>query len=415
MTPESEHAEKAVLSSILQEPAQAIPLCVEKIQPGYFFSPARALIYGEVVAMWSASEQIDNVTLTQRLINRDLLKDVGGPAEIAELTYYVPSAAMLDDYITILREKFLARRITGICSSYQTRATKSEDPSALLAELQSELLRLGEAKQEIRSTPELVSEALSDIERAAAGELLGLSSGFIDLDHKTGPMKPGQLIVIAADTSQGKTTLALNIAEHCAIELQRPVGIISLEMAGTELVQRLFASVGMVDVHNISAGKGNHDDFARITRAASKVSSAPVWIRDESDVDPIKLRAIGRQLRQQNRVELIVVDYIQLLTPATAKDDSRERAMSNAAQSLKQMAKELGVVVVGLSQLNDSGKLRESRAIGHHADKVITITHDEDEQGKAYLRVDKNRSGPTGTVTVTFLREFTRFVNAKAA
>lgn len=418
MIPQSDDAEKAVLSSIVQWPKHVLPVCSAELREGYFFAQPHALIYSELVAMWDAGEAVDNVTLCQRLIDRKLLDKVGGPSFIASLAYYAaPGIEAVKHYIGILREKFIARRIMALCESYGKRAT-DEEPLDLLTELQSEFLALSDVQpRQARSMKELVAASIEEIEESfkSHGQGKGLTTGFVDLDRKSGAMKPGQLIIIAADTAKGKTTLALNIAEHCALDLQKPVGIVSLEMGGTELTQRLLASVGKVNVHNIMSGGGTNGDFNRLTSSAARVKDAPIFVRDESDVDPVRLRGAGRQLKHEHKIELLVVDYVQLLTPTAVKDENRERAMSAAAQALKQMARELNIVVIGLSQVNENGKLRESRAIGHHADKVITITHDEMEPAIAYLNIDKNRSGPTGTVSVTFMREYTKFCNLAAA
>jgi len=418
MIPQSEHAEQAVLGCIVGYSEQVMPTIVQQVTPKWFVQPAHATIYAAMLAMWQEGRRIDSITLASQLENKGMLAAIGGVPKIMELYLYVPSAVLLDDYVALLREKFLARAIVSTCATYQQRATDNDDPESLLSEMQADVLAIGEAQfKRMPSTKELLLDVVEDLEKAylSKGECVGLPTGLLDLDKQMGWMRPEQLVIIAADTAQGKTTLALNIVEHLAVEMKKPCGIVSLEMSGKELLSRVVASVSRVDLHKFASGEASEQDFTRITAANDRIAAAPIFIRDDADVDAIKLRGIGRQLRHENKIELLVVDYVQLLTPVGVKDDNRERAMATAAHALKQMAKELGIVVIALSQVNEHGKLRESRAIGHHADKVLTIKHDPDEPGVAFIHIDKNRSGPTGSVAVTFLGHLTRFANRKAA
>lgn len=414
--PNSEESERGVIGSILCDPGAAIPQCVQTLTPEHFYWPKYRDLYSALIAMWVDNHPIDFITLTEKLRASGKLDAIGGASEPAELSHYVPSLVMIDCYIATLADKFIARRLLAVCAKVQLEAEQCEDSAELISLLEAEIQTLTSSKQ--GTTPNiqtLVRDALVKIEEAylEGGKIPGLSTGLIDLDHLAGGMTPGQLIIIAADTSKGKTTLALNIVEHATIMNRVPCGVISLEMSGTELVNRWISSVGRINLHQflISGAQGGEEGFKTITRAAGTISGAPIVIRDDSDVDAIKLRGIGRQMVHEHKIKILVVDYIQLLSPIGVKDENRERAMATAADALKHMAKELQIVVIGLSQVNDSGKLRESRAIGHHADRILVITRGQDEPELAFIHVDKNRNGPVGVVAVTFLPELTRFEN----
>lgn len=411
--PSSAEAESGLLGSCLIDNS-IIGDLVQNITPDHFFSPANKAIYEEAVSLWSEGQKFDLITLTQSLGDKHILDKVGGAAYVTSLFTFVPTATNFPYYLEILRDKFILRNIISSCSQAVNKAYGTQNEvQELLEEVQSQVLALSDSKaNESLTMKELAMEALEELEAAYEnkGKIPGLETGLIDLDKKFGGMRPKQLIVIAADTGQGKTALGLNTVEYLAIEKKVPCGIISLEMSAVELTHRLIASVGKIDLHKFTIGGAVESDFPKLTRAIDQVAQAPIFVRDESDVDIVKLRAIGRQLKLDHDIQFLLCDYIQLGT-MQAKDESPERATSRFAQALKQMSKELGIVTMALSQINENGKLRDSRAIGHHADKVATITHSEDEPGLAFLHINKNRGGPLGDVSVTWLPQFTRFTN----
>lgn len=412
--PSSSEAESGLLGSCLIDNS-IIGDLVQNITPDHFFSPANKAIYEEAVTLWSEGQKFDLITFTQTLNDKHVLDRVGGVSYVTSLFTSVPNGSNAEYYKEILKDKFILRNIISSCSQAVNKAYGTQNEvQELLADVQSQVLALSDNKASAsQSMKELAMEALDELETAYAskGKIPGLETGLIDLDKKFGGMRPKQLIIIAANTGDGKTALGLNTVEHLAVTQKVPCGIISLEMSAVELTHRLIASVGKIDLHKFTIGGAVEADFPKLTRAIDMVSQAPIFIRDESDVDVVKLRAIGRQLKLDHDIQFLLCDYIQLGT-MQAKDESPERATSRFAQALKQMSKELGIVTMALSQINENGKLRDSRAIGHHADKVATITHCEDEPGLAFFHIDKNRGGPRGdNVPVTWLPQFTRFVN----
>lgn len=407
--PNSPDAEMGVLSSGLIDP-QSVGDIVQNSTTEHFYSVPNQTIYTEMVAMWQENIKWDLFTFQQRLRDKNLLKPVGGEAYITNLFLFVPSSANLPTYLETLRDKYLLRQVISTCDEARKRAYEEQyDVTGLVLETQAKLNSLTDSKaKDSKTIKEWTSEAFQEIQDAhESGKIPGLKTGLIDLDRKLGGLRPKQLIILAADTSQGKTAFGLNVVEYNAITMGIPCGVVSLEMSGTELSHRLIASAGRIDLHNFITTRGNDSDIHRIAQTTAKIAASPIYIRDDSDVDALKLRAIGRQMKHENQIQLLLVDYIQLLTPQSTKDENRERAMATAAHALKQMGKELDIVIIALSQLNEQGRLRESRAIGHHADKVMTITHEEDEPST--IHINKNRSGPTGSVAVTFIRKYARF------
>jgi replicative DNA helicase len=409
--PHSDDAEKGCLGSGLIDPA-CISEIVQKALPEWFYAPANQTIYREMVNLWQSQEKFDLLTLTQHLRDRGMLDKIGGPSYVTSLFTFVPTASNVGYYLDILRGKYILREVAAASmEAHRMAYEEQEDAEQVLSDVQSRFNSIADSGAKDAATiKELVQQSIEEIELAYEKKSVpGLHTGLIDLDRKLGGMKPKQLIIIAGETGQGKTALSLNIIEHNAIRDNIPCGIVSLEMSGQELTQRMIASEGRVDMHRLITAGGHHGDFPKMTAAATKIMNSPIFIRDDSDVDSVKLRGIGRQMKHDHKIQLLVVDYIQLMTPQNTKDENRERAIATAAHALKQMAKELGIVVIALSQLNDSGKLRESRAIGHHADSVLTISHGEEFNDPSTIHINKNRTGPTGAVSCTFLRFCARF------
>lgn len=405
----SADAEQGTLSSMLQD-SKVIATCVIKISPEYFFIPAHRTCYTELVDLWNNGKPVDLISFTQHLRDKKLLDEVGGAPFVTSLFSFVPTSANVDYYLDILREKFVLREIiaAGTTAVYQANQNQSE-PDKILEEFQTRLLKVSEPLNvSDKTTKEYSAEALQEISEAYEnkGKIPGLETGLIDLDKKLGGMRPKQFIVIAGETGQGKTALALKIAEHLGIRHDIPVGIISLEMGGSELCNRWIGSLARIDIHRFTTEGGEQHEIRKIVGAASKINESKVVIKDESDVTTLQMRAIARQLKHQHKIQLLIVDYIQLMSVSNI--DSREQQVASVAQAMKNCAKELDIVVVGLSQVNDEGRVRDSRAIGFHADKVLFIAHDENG---SWINVKKNRGGPTGPVGVAFLRQFATFEN----
>lgn len=409
LLPHSEEAEKGVLSSMLVDPAHAIPIAAQQASILHFHIPAHGVIFNLLTLMWGDSKPIDLVTVTQELRECGLLASVGGASYVTDLQTFVPSSANIQYYLDMLKDKFILRELFRASTDIANECYRQQDDvPALLASAQDQLFRISTPEQETDPKfSELLSQAMSNIENAADGKAEYLGTGLVDLDKKTGGFRPSQLIVVTGKTGEGKTALGLNIVQHMA-EKGVPCGIISLEMSGEDLAERLLASSARTSLHNASMGKSNPAEINKIMLAAGRIGHLPIFIKEDSDIDLGMIRGMARQLVMQHKIQFLLVDYVQLISASSKENRARELAITS--QGLKQCAKELGITVMALSQVNDDGNIFDSRAIGFDADKIIKISHAEG--GDSWLTVAKNRKGPTGLVKVVFIRDFAKFESA---
>jgi replicative DNA helicase len=434
--PHSVEAEQGVLGSMLISPRDAIAECVEKITEEYFYVPAHQIIYRELVDLWNAAQAIDLITFTQILRDRNLLDVIGGPALVTSLFTFVPTAANIEYYIEIVRDKYILRSIIAAATESVRRAYEEQDEvNNLLDEVEQRIFAVGEDrfKGQILSMKDQVMEAIDAIEKLyeRKGGITGISTGFIEFDRMTSGLHPSEMIVIAARPSMGKTALAMNIVEHVAISQGLAVGVFSLEMSSQQLVQRLLCSRARVNLQKVRDGFLAERDFPSLTAAASKLADARIFIDDSAGLSILELRAKARRLKAQQDIQLIVVDYLQLLRSTTRRaQDNRQLEISEISAGLKGLAKELKIPVIVVAQLNrqpeqrSGGKprlsdLRESGSIEQDADLVGLLVrpeiYEEDEEaraekaGEAEFIIAKQRNGPVGEIPLTFLKEFTRF------
>ena len=437
--PHSVEAEQGVLGSMLISPRETIAECVEKINEEYFYVPAHRTIYNVLVDLWNTGQAIDLITFTQVLRDRHLLDSVGGAAFVTSLFTFVPTAANVGYYLEIVRDKYILREIISAATESVRRAYEEQDEvNNLLDEVEQRIFAVGEDrfKGEMLSMKEQVISTLESIEKLFEnkGAITGVSTGFRDLDKLTSGLHSSEMIVIAARPSMGKTALAMNIAEHAAIEVKLPVAIFSLEMSAQQLVQRMLCSRARVNLAKTRDGFLGEADFPKLTHAASKLAEAKIFIDDSAGLTILELRAKARRLKAQQNIELIIVDYLQLLRSTSRRaQDNRQLEISEISAGLKGLAKELKIPIIVVAQLNrnpeirtGSGKgvprladLRESGSIEQDADLVGLLVREEyyadsDEErteleGKAELIIAKQRNGPIGQVKLTFLKDFTRF------
>ncbi len=437
--PHSVEAEQGVLGSMLISPRETIAECVEKINEEYFYVPAHRTIYNVLVDLWNTGQAIDLITFTQVLRDRHLLDSVGGAAFVTSLFTFVPTAANVGYYLEIVRDKYILREIISAATESVRRAYEEQDEvNNLLDEVEQRIFAVGEDrfKGEMLSMKEQVMSTLESIEKLFEnkGAITGVSTGFRDLDKLTSGLHSSEMIVIAARPSMGKTALAMNIAEHAAIEVKLPVAIFSLEMSAQQLVQRMLCSRARVNLAKTRDGFLAEADFPKLTHAASKLAEAKIFIDDSAGLTILELRAKARRLKAQQNVQLIIVDYLQLLRSTSRRaQDNRQLEISEISAGLKGLAKELKIPIIVVAQLNrnpeirtGSGKgvprladLRESGSIEQDADLVGLLVREEyyadsDEErteleGKAELIIAKQRNGPIGQVKLTFLKDFTRF------
>jgi replicative DNA helicase len=434
--PNSIEAEQALLGSMLIAPQEVIGDCVEQISERHFYLPAHATVYQILVELWNARQAIDIVTLTQILRDRKLLDAVGGAAAVTHLFTFTPTAANAGYYLEIVREKFILRQIIGACTESAGRAYEDQgEVNILLDEVEQRILAINEIRfrQQIVPMKDLVIEAIQTIETMyeRRGALTGLPTGFKDLDRLTSGLHAAEMIVVAARPSMGKTALAMNIAEHVALVAKHPVAVFSLEMSSQQLVQRLLCSRARVNLQKLRDGFLSERDFPNLTQAASKLAESQMYIDDTAGLSILELRAKARRLKSMYNIQLIVIDYLQLLRSTSRRaQDNRQLEIAEISAGIKGLAKELNLPIIVLAQLNrqpearSGGKprlsdLRESGSIEQDADLVALLVraevYEDDEEaraekaGEAELIIAKQRNGPVGEVRLTFLKEFTRF------
>ena len=453
--PHSADAEQAVLGCILISPNDSIGLCLEKLRTpqtldaegkskgdadeiSFFYDLKHQLVFELLVDMYEAKEAVDTLTLTNRLRDRGQIDTIGGPAYLASLEDSVPSAANLTYYLEIVWEKYLLRKMLKVCTGMVQDAYSHEgDVEQLLDEVETRIHRIndervGERQADMKT---LVHKAIEEVEaqHLRKGKLSGIPTGFMDLDRMTDGLHAGEMIVVAARPSMGKTSLAMNIVEHVTMEAKKPVGVFSLEMTSESLVTRMLFSQARMNLRNARDGFLSNSDFPRMTAAAGRLAKAPLYIDDTPGLSILQLRAKARRMKHQHDVQLIVVDYLQLLNSTSRRArDNRQQEISEISSGIKTLAKELRLPVIILSQLNREmerdktrkprlSDLRESGAIEQDADIVGLLykpagTEDEDDgspdlnEGEPVnLLIAKQRNGPTGDVHMTFLKNYTRF------
>jgi replicative DNA helicase len=440
LLPQSPDAEKGVLSSFLIAPREIGGLCAEKqITKEHFFIPGHALIYETLLAMWDRNEPVDFITLTQILRDRGQLDQCGGAAFVTDLFTFLPTAANAPYYVEILQEKYTLREVIKICTEFAARGyDEQDDVAGLLDRVETEVFKIAQDrfKDRVANMKQLVVQAIGAIEElySRRGAITGLSTGLPDFDKMTDGLHGAEMIVIAARPSMGKTALAMNIAEHIAVDLKKAVAVFSLEMSSQQLVQRLLCSRARVNLGRVRDGFLSERDFPALQTAASKLAESRFFIDDTSGLSILELRAKARRLKSQHDIQAIFIDYLQLLRSSTKRaQENRQIEIAEISSGLKALAKELNIPVVVLAQLNRNPEqrtgdakgrprlsdLRESGSIEQDADLVGLLVREEyyadsDEekeaaQGKATLIIAKQRNGPVGDVPLTFLKEFTRF------
>ena len=448
LPPHSLEAEQGVLGCALLEPSDSIGQCIERIKGGGepFYDLRHRTIYEVLVSMYDRKEPIDLITLGQKLKDAGQIDGVGGLAYLSELMDAVPSAANLAYYLDIVREKHVLRRVLATCSEAVSKVHEYEGAvDSLLDEVERDILKISQDRSENtnRTMRELVRSAVDMIQdfHQRKGGLTGLPTGFPDLDKMTSGLQPSDMVVIAARPSMGKTSLAINIAEHVSVEANLPVGVFSLEMTSESLVMRMLCSLARVNGRLIRDGFLSEGDFRRLTAAASKLSRAPIHIDDTPGLSILQLRARARRMWQQHGVKLFIIDYLQLMHSTSKKAaDSRQQEVAELSNGVKALAKELKVPVIVLCQLNRElekdkdrkpklSDLRESGAIEQDADLVGLLykpaAEDDDQRREdpearddgmgatpVNLLIAKQRNGPTGDVCLTFLKGITRYESA---
>ena len=431
--PHNLEAERSVLGSILVH-NDAFNLAAQVIDSQDFYRDAHRRIFDRMVALNERHDAIDFVTLKEELARAGELDEVGGPAYVAGLADGVPRATNVEYYARIVKEKATLRNLIYAASKIVTNAYEAEQESDLiLDEAESAIFAVADdrLKAGFVAMRDLVKDSFPKIEKLFEQKRLitGVPTGFIDLDEMTRGLQGGDLIIVAARPSMGKTSLVLNIAQYVAALGDQVVGFFSLEMSKESLFLRLLTSEAQIDGHRLMSGAIGGNDYHRISHALEKLNAMKLFIDDTANIGVLEMRAKARRLQAEHGLNLLVVDYIQLMS-GRGRFENRTLELASISRSLKGLAKELNVPIVVLSQLSRAPEarsdhrpqlsdLRESGALEQDADVVVLIYRDDaynrdpnsPDAGTAELILAKQRNGPTGVVRLAFLREQTRFAN----
>jgi replicative DNA helicase len=431
--PHNLEAERSVLGAILVH-NDAFNLAAQVIDSNDFYRDAHRRIFDKMVALNERHDAIDFITLKEELARSGQLDDVGGPAYIASLADGVPRATNVEYYAKIVKEKSTLRNLIYAANKILTNAYEADQESDLvLDEAESAIFAVADDRLKAGFVPmrDLVKESFPKIEQLFEQKRLitGVPTGFVDLDEMTRGLQGGDLVIVAARPSMGKTSLVLNIAQYVATQPDHSVGFFSLEMSKESLFLRLLTAEAQVDGHRLLSGAIGGKDYGRISHALETLSAMKLFIDDSANIGVLEMRAKSRRLQAEHGLSLLVVDYIQLMS-GRGRFENRTLELASISRSLKGLAKELNVPIVVLSQLSRAPEarsdhrpqlsdLRESGALEQDADVVVLIYRDDvynkdpnsPDAGTAELILAKQRNGPTGVVRLAFLREQTRFAN----
>ncbi len=432
--PSSDESERVILGAVLLDNA-LIAQAVELLKPEDFYSPRHRRIFKAMIALFERSERIDPVLIGEELKKEGHLDSIGGIASITGLTYGLPHFSNIKDYAKIVRDKSIVRNLIKVCNEITSEALAEEDEaSEILDHAEHMIFALAEARTQqgfshVKPVAEEVLAKVQEFAKRDSHALTGLATGFRELDTITSGLQPTDLIIVAARPSMGKTSLCLTLAQNAAILEHATVAVFSLEMSKEQLVMRMLSSEARVDAHRFRNGFLSREEWSRLAGAISTLTEAKLFIDDTPGISVLEMRAKARRLlAEQKKLDLIVVDYLQLMSGSSNRPESRQQEVSQISRELKGLAKELNVPVVALSQLSRAPEarnpprpllsdLRESGSIEQDADVVAFIYREEyynqtdENAGLAEILVSKQRNGPTGTIKLAFLKEFTRFEN----
>ena len=429
--PQNIEAEKSVLGSMLIDEV-AIGLAIEVLDEMWFYDDAHRKIYKAVVDLYQSRKNVDLITLSNKLKSDGLLDQVGGVTYLSRIIELVPTSANVEHYAQIVREKGVLRRLiknaTTIISDSFASNGNVEEAVDNAERLIFEVADLKESQKSVH-IKDLVKEGIETLDRLYQRKehITGVATGFAKLDNMTSGLQKSDLVIIAGRPSMGKSALAVSIAENVGIEHKFGVALFSLEMSKEQLVQRMLCSQARVDAHKVRSGFLSPSDWPKLTAAAGRLSESKIFIDDTPAISALELRAKARRLKANSDIDLIILDYLQLMR-GNAKSDGRQQEISEISRSLKALARELKVPIIAISQLSRAvesrqdhrpqlSDLRESGAIEQDADLVVLLMREEyyapteENRGMADVIIAKQRNGPVGTVKLAFMKEYMRFEN----
>jgi replicative DNA helicase len=430
-SPQNISAEQATLGSIILD-KDSILSCIEILKSEDFYRNAHQIIYQCALDLFEKNQAVDLVTLTEELNKRKQLEEVGGASYLTTLMSSVPTAANVVYYAKIVEQKAILRKLINHATQIVTMGyEEQEDARVLLDKAENLIFDVSQQKVEHSFSPikDLLTESFEKIEDLYHSDnfITGVPTGFIELDDITTGFQDSELVIIAGRPSMGKTAFCLNIAQNAAMQHKIPVAIFSLEMSKPQIVQRMLCSEARIDTHALRRGRMPEEDWPKLSMAAGRLSAAPIFIDDSAGISPLEIKAKARRLKAQYNLGLILIDYLQLIQTGL-KIENRQQEISQISRSLKGLARELNVPVITVSQLSRAveqrsvqrprlSDLRESGAIEQDADVVIFLYREEyykpksSKKGIAEVIISKQRNGPTGTLELAFLKEYTRFEN----
>lgn len=431
LPPQNVEAEQAILSAMMISP-DVLDSIGQRLRPEDFYRGAHQAIFEAALRLSEQGEPVDIVTLAAKLQEQGKLEEAGGVEYLIALSRFVPTAANAEYHASIVGDRALLRRLISVTTSIaMTSYSGTEDVDALLDEAERRILALAQSRTDTGFTviADILLRAYERIEFLYnnKGELTGISSGYPELDRMTSGFQNSDLVIVAARPSVGKTAFALNIAQNAAVRAHKTVAVFSLEMSKEQLVQRMLSAEANIDAHVLRTGQLTDDDWTKLTLAIAALSEAPLYIDDSAQVTIADMRSRLRRLQVERGVDLVVIDYLQLIH-SRGRSDNRQQEISEISRNLKALARELSVPIIALSQLSRSveqrqdkrpmlSDIRESGSIEQDADVVAFLYredyYDPDSERKNIVEViiGKQRNGPTGKVELVFLKNFNKFVS----
>jgi replicative DNA helicase len=429
--PQNIEAEQAVLGAILLD-SEALITAMERVKSEDFYKGIHQRIFEAMNELAEEDQPVDLVTLTARLQDKQQLEDIGGVSYLAELANAVPTAANIDYYAQIVEEKSMLRRLIRTATHIVSNGyASSDDVGDMLSDAESRILEISQRRSSsgFVSIRSVLMEVFEKVEHLFTnkGGTTGIPSGFSDLDRMTSGFQRSDLIIVAARPSVGKTAFALNIAQNVGVRAKETVAIFSLEMGAAQLVQRMICAEANVDAQRMRTGYLEGDDWEKLTMAIGSLSEASIYIDDSPSITVTEIRAKCRRLKKEKGLGMILIDYLQLIH-GRGKGDNRQQEVSEISRTLKQIARELGVPVIALSQLSRGveqrqdkrpmmSDLRESGSIEQDADIVAFLYRDDyydkesEKKNIIEIIIAKQRNGPVGTVELAFLKNYNKFVS----
>ncbi|HGY56647.1 MAG TPA: replicative DNA helicase, partial [Caldithrix abyssi] len=430
--PQAPEVEQAVLGAMLLD-GEAVAKAVESIEANYFYKKSHRLIFEAMAEMFEKEKEIDLYTLTETLKQKNQLDEAGGPYYLAEISNSIPTSAHIEQHLDVVKQKALSRSLIRDCETIISRAyAQNEEIDDLLDYAEQKIFDISERRLKkgfaaIKPILHQTFERIDELYKSSRSGVTGVPTGYKRLNELTAGFQPADLLILAGRPSMGKTAFALNIARNAAVDYGMAVGIFSLEMSSEALVLRLLCTEAKVNQMAVRTGKLTKDEMGRLTSHVAKLMSAPIFIDDSPSLNVLELRAKARRLKAEHNIQLLVIDYLQLME--ATKGENRQQEITHISRSIKGIAKELDIPVLALSQLSravesrDKSKrpqlsdLRESGAIEQDADVVMFVYRPEyynipefedglSTHNMCEIIIGKQRNGPTGNVRLTFLKEF---------